>query len=38
LLIGHFSSRYKDTSVFAQEAKAVFEKTFLAEEGKTFVL
>lgn len=38
LLIGHFSSRYKDTSCFLDEAKPIFEKTFLAIEGKTFVL
>lgn len=36
LIIGHFSSRYKDTSPFLTEAREIFLSTFLAEEGKTF--
>ncbi len=36
LLIGHFSNRYKKTDGFLKEARAVFPKTFLATEGKTF--
>lgn len=36
LIIGHFSSRYKTLEVFESEAKAVFQNTFLAEEGKCF--
>lgn len=38
LLIGHFSSRYEDLNVLLEEAKAEFEETEIAEEGKTFVL
>ena len=33
LVIGHFSSRYKDTATFLTEAKAVFPNTLLASEG-----
>lgn len=33
LLIGHFSSRYKDPTILLHEAKAVFSNTLLAEEG-----
>lgn len=36
LLLGHFSSRYKDLSPFLAEAKSVFENTFLALERTTF--
>ncbi len=36
LLIGHFSSRYRDLSPFLQEAKAIFKNTFLAKEGSVF--
>lgn len=36
LMIGHFSSRYKDKTNFLQESKAIFPNTILAEEGKTF--
>jgi ribonuclease Z len=36
LLIGHFSSRYKDITPFLEEAQAVFTQTRLAEEGITF--
>ena len=35
LLIGHFSVRYKDLTPLLLEAKAVFENTHLALEGKT---
>ena len=38
LLIGHFSSRYKDTSVLLSEAQSIFPRTQIAEEGKTFVV
>ena len=37
LLIGHFSSRYRNLKPFLEEAKSVFENSFLAEEGKTFL-
>jgi ribonuclease Z len=36
LILGHFSSRYKDLEPLLQEAKQVFENTFLAEDGSTF--
>lgn len=36
LLIGHFSARYKELDAFETEAKAVFENTELAIEGKSF--
>lgn len=36
LLIGHFSSRYKDLSVLLDEAKEIFSNTSLAEEGELF--
>lgn len=35
LLIGHFSVRYKDLNPLLDEAKAVFDNTHLAIEGKT---
>ena len=38
LIIGHFSARYKNKELFLTEAKAVFENTLLAEEGKTFII
>jgi ribonuclease Z len=36
LLIGHFSSRYKDPAVLEAEAREVFPNTFVAREGATF--
>ncbi|MFZ9046184.1 MAG: ribonuclease Z [Cyclobacteriaceae bacterium] len=36
LLIGHFSTRYKDLDVVLEEARAVFPHTSLAIEGNTF--
>lgn len=36
LLIGHYSSRYKDVQPLLEEAQAIFPHTMLAEEGKTF--
>ena len=36
LVIGHFSSRYKSLDHFLSEARAIFPRTSLAEEGKTF--
>jgi ribonuclease Z len=38
LLIGHFSSRYKQYELFLEEARSVFPATYLAEEGETFVI
>ncbi|WP_343330191.1 ribonuclease Z [Polaribacter staleyi] len=36
LIIGHYSGRYKDISLFKKEANEVFENTNLAEPGKVF--
>lgn len=38
LLIGHFSSRYKEPSVLLAEARAVFPNTDTAIEGETFII
>ncbi|PHR74086.1 MAG: ribonuclease Z [Lutibacter sp.] len=38
LIIGHYSSRYKDIEAFKTEAQEVFHNTELAIEGKTFEL
>lgn len=38
LILGHYSSRYKDISLFEKEAKTVFENTHLAASGKIFEL
>lgn len=36
LILGHFSSRYKNKEGFKTEAQEVFENTFLAREGLVF--
>ncbi len=36
LVLGHFSARYKDLSPFQEEAKKVFNESYLAIEGTTF--
>ena len=36
LILGHYSSRYKDINLFSQEAKTIFENVELAETGKVF--
>ncbi len=36
LVLGHFSSRYKDFGLLLAQAREVFPETYLAEEGKTF--
>ncbi len=38
LLIGHFSSRYRDLSPLLEEAKTVFSNTLLATEGQDFTI
>lgn len=38
LIIGHFSSRYKDPSVLLDEARAVFPETDIATEGETYTV
>ena len=37
LLVGHFSSRYKDLEPLLNEAKAIFPNSFLAVDGAKFV-
>jgi ribonuclease Z len=34
LLLGHFSTRYKDKNLFLEEARAIFPASELAEDGK----
>jgi ribonuclease Z len=36
LILGHFSTRYKDLEVFETEAQTIFQNVELAEDGKTF--
>lgn len=36
LLLGHFSTRFKDTSVFEEEAQKVFPDALSAVEGQTY--
>ena len=36
LIIGHFSSRYKDLQPFIEQAQEVFPNTELAEDGRVF--
>jgi ribonuclease Z len=36
LLIGHFSSRYKDPQLFENEAKAIFESTSAVSDGDIY--
>jgi len=38
LVIGHFSSRYKDLTPLLAEAQKVFNNTFIAEDGKIFTV
>ena len=38
LLIGHFSSRYKEPQVLLDEARAIFAATDIATEGETYTL
>lgn len=36
LLMGHYSTRYKDIGLFKKEAQTVFDKVWLADDGKSF--
>jgi len=36
LILGHYSSRYKNLELFKEEAKPIFNKVELAHEGATF--
>ena len=38
LLIGHFSSRYKELLPLLEECRELFSESYLAEEGTTFTL
>ncbi len=38
LIIGHFSSRYKDETIILSEAKTIFTDTQIAEDGVTFTI
>lgn len=37
LILGHYSTRYKDIEIFRNEALTVFENVDLAEDGKIFI-
>ncbi len=37
LLLGHFSTRYKDFTMFSKEAQVIFSNVLLAEDGKEIV-
>lgn len=36
LILGHFSTRYGDISLFKKEAQTIFENTEIADDGKEF--
>ena len=38
LLIGHFSSRFKDADPLVEEAREIFSETYAAEEGKSYIV
>ncbi len=38
LLLGHYSARYKDLSLFEKEAREVFPNSFLAQEGDVITI
>ena len=38
LLIGHFSSRYKDLQPLLDESREIFPSTDIAREGETFLI
>lgn len=38
LIIGHYSSRYKDINAFKEEAQIIFKSVHLAKEGKEFTV
>lgn len=38
LIIGHFSSRYKDHEVLVEECRTIFPNTDIATEGETFYI
>jgi len=38
LILGHYSARVEDHNLFYEEAKPIFDNTFLAEENLVFEL
>src|SRR5690606_3144382 len=38
LTLGHYSTRYKDLELFRSEARSIFDKVELAEDGKEFTI
>ncbi|MGB3617121.1 MAG: ribonuclease Z [Catalinimonas sp.] len=38
LLLGHYSSRYRDLTIFEQEARQVFPASYLSIEGQIFAI
>jgi ribonuclease Z len=38
LILGHYSTRYESISLFAAEARTIFENTVLGDDGKVFEL
>lgn len=38
MLLGHFSSKYEDTSEFLKQAKQTFENTEISKEGVTYII
>jgi ribonuclease Z len=36
LILGHYSTRYPSIELFREEAKTIFEETFLADDGQIF--
>lgn len=38
LILGHYSTRYKDLELFRSEARSIFDKVELAEDGKEFTI
>ncbi|MEC5167257.1 ribonuclease Z [Flavobacterium sp. PL11] len=38
LILGHYSTRYENISLFQEEAKTVFPESYLADDGKIFEL
>lgn len=38
LLLGHYSTRYKDLTPLLSEARVVFKETYLSQEGETITL
>jgi ribonuclease Z len=38
LLLGHYSTRYKDPTTLLEEAKKTFDETYLTAEGETIIL